>query len=398
MSGYRGAGDGGGGDGGVGGRGRRGFRRRDEALSLVDAAARAAFLRRLGRRASIAVGLWAAVWGAASLTAALWDYGATAYYAILLSVAGLAWPILAWPPSGEPFAAMMRAIDAGASIESYFSARNRGQNDELRAAALATLRTADVRAWDRAREGGDDRSVRALLRRAPTASLVLGLALFIAAQAVSLRAGMGYGLGYPDRSALVVPRAEERDAQADGAAARARRAEAAEDGRSGEVVAAPRAAGRGAEGAAPLPERRGAGSRLGRDPGGGNERPPEAAEERSAEAVAGQGADGGPKTSQGLPESREPREGVGPAGYEDTGRSLVQDPLGDYRSRIERILTERGGLERVLGELSSPALAQAALEAYYGSFERRIRAEPAVDIGMQALREAWAAIERERAP
>lgn len=346
----------------------------------------------------MAVGLWAAVWGAASLTAALWDYGATAYYAILLSVASLAWPILAWPPSGEPFAAMMRAIDTGSSIESYLSARNRGGNEALRAAALATLRTADVRAWDRAREGGDDRSARAFLRRAPTASLALGLALFIAAQAVSLRAGMGYGLGYPDRSALAAPRAEERDGNGSGFVEGARRPEAPGGGDSDEVVAAPRAGGAATEEAKPLPERRGAVSRLGRDPGGGDERPPEAAESRAAEAVAGQGADGGPRTSEGLPESREPREGVGPAGYEGTGRSLVQDPLGDYRSRIERILTERGGLERALGELSSPALAQAALEAYYGSFEGRIRAEPAVDIGMQALREAWAAIERERAP
>lgn len=346
----------------------------------------------------MAVGLWASVWGAASLTAALWDYGATAYYAVLLSVAGLAWPILAWPPSGEPFAAMMRAIDTGASIESYLSARNRGGNDALRAAALATLRTADLRAWDRAREGGDDRFVRALLRRAPTASLALGLALFVAAQAVSLREGMGYGLGYPDRSALVAPRAEERDAKASGFVEGARRPEAPEGGASGGVVAAPRAGSGVAEEATPLPERRGAVSRLGRDPGGGNERPPEAAESRAAEAVAGRGVDGGPMASQGLPESREPREGVGPAGYEGTGRSLIQDPLGDYRSRIERILTERGGLERTLGELSSPALAQAALEAYYGSFERRIRAEPAVDIGMQALHEAWAAIEREIAP
>lgn len=382
--------------GAKGGGRRRGGR--NEVLALVDAAARAAFIRRLGRRAYLAVGLTAAVWGAASLTAAIWDYGATAYYAILLSVAGLAWPILSWPPSGEPFAAMIRAIDAGASLESYLSARNRGRNEALKAAALATVRTADFSIAERAGAGGGSGSARPLTRRLPTALSALGLALFVAAQAVSLRAGMGYGLGYPDRSALVAARADERDAQADGAAARARRAEAAEDGRSGEAVAAPRAAGRGAEGVAPLPKRRGAGSRLGRDPGGGNERPPEAAEERTAEAVAGRGAGGGRKASEGLPESREPREGVGPAGYEGTGRSLVQDPLSDYRARIERMLTERGGLERALGELSSPALAQAALEAYYGSFERRIRTEPAVEIGAQALREAWAAIERERAP
>lgn len=395
MSGHRGAGDAG--DGDADGRLRR-RRRQDEVISLVNAAARAEFRRRLVRRAYLTAGMVAAVWGAASLTAALWDYGAIAYYAILLSVASLAWPILAWPPSGEPFAAMIRAIDTGASIESYLSARNRGGNDALRAAALATLRTADARFREGEGEGGGDRPRRAFSHRLPAALLALGLALFIAAQAVSLRAGMGYGLGYPDRSALVTPQAEEREAEASGFVEGARRAEAPGGGDSKEVIAAPRAGSVTAEEAAPLPERQGAISRLSRDPGGGDEQRPEAAASRTAEAADSQGAGGGQRASEGLPESREPREGVGPAGYEGTGRSLIQDPLGDYRSRIERILTERGGLERALGELSSPALAQAALEAYYGSFERRIRAEPAVDIGMQALREAWAAIERERAP
>lgn len=390
MIGHAGAGN-----GGSGGRRRRG---RDELLSLVDAAARAAFLRRLGRRAYLAASLGAAVWGAAGLTAAIWDYGAATYYAILLSVAGLAWPILAWPPSGEPFAAMVRAMDTGASIESYLSARNRGRDGALKAAALATLRTADARSWEGERGRGADRPGRAFSRRLPTALLILGLALFVAAQAVSLRAGMGYGLGYPDRSALVVPQADKRDTQTGGLVEGARRAEAPEADESGEVIASPRAGSGAAEGSAPLPERQGTVSRLGRDPGGGNERPPEAAGTQAAEAEAGQSAGGGRKAAEGLPEPREPREGVGPAGYEGTGRSLTQDPLGDYRARIERLLSERGGLERALGELSSPALAQAALEAYYGSFERRIRTESSAEIGMQALRESWAAIERERAP
>lgn len=264
-----------------------GARGRDEALRLIDAAARSAFRRRLARRAYLALGLLAAAWGAASLTAALWDYGATAYYAVLLSVAGLAWPILAWPPSGEPFAAMIRAADPGASVESYLSESYRGENEALRAAALATLRTADFSIGERAGAGGEAGSSQALRRRLPTALSALGLALFVAAQGLSLRGGMGYGLGYPDRSALAAARAEGRDAPAGRGTDETPPAEPAVAGEPGEVVAPPRAAGRGEEGSAPLPERRGpgAGGRARSGPGRG--RPAPAGGGRSAAGGGG---------------------------------------------------------------------------------------------------------------
>lgn len=384
-------------DGGAAGGARRG---RDEILRLIDAAARSAFRRRLGRRAYLALGALAAAWGAASLAAALWDYGATAYYAILLSAAGLAWPILAWPPSGEPFAAMIRAADAGASIESYLSARNRVPNETLKAAALATLRTADFMSAEKASAGGGATARRARFSRLATALCAAGLALFVAAQALSLRAGMGYGLGYPDRSALAAPRDLDAELRTGGVGDGAGRAEPTPDDGSAAVADAPRSAAAEAERTPALPERRVTGSRLGRDPEGGNERPPEAtgSPEAGEAAAAGEGSGGGRKASDGPPGSPEPREGIGPAGFEGAGRALDPGPLGDYRARIERLLEERGGLERALGELSSPALAQAALEAYYGSFERRIRTEPAAELGFQALREAWAAMERERTP
>jgi hypothetical protein len=324
--------------------------------------------------------LMALLWGGLSLAAVLGDLPRLVYYGLLLTALGALPALLAYPPEGESLVALVRGIDKDAALESYLCQQRGPARALLLSRAGLALRLALL-----------DPPPRPALSKAWPAVLAFGIALFALAQGLSLRAGYGISLGYPEKGLLDEPqRAEEA-----GAAAELRP----------EFFLLPPDYG---------PEEAGS---AGARPAGGNNadggeapmrsslrRPAnEAAEPKGADMPEGDetaggsaedSAGGGTGTESGA-ESGGTAEGPRPTGsarqfgYEGSGRALEPSPLLDYRAVLEREFVSRTGKESALGPNATPARFQESIAAYYRSFARDLILRSQAESRVEELKAAW---------
>ena len=368
-----------------------------EARSLARRLAAKAALRRLrGRVLSWGAGCLA-VWGALSLAAVLTELPATAYYGIMMTALGSLFPVLAWPPRGEPFLSLVRSLDEYGVAEACLGAREGPALPLLLEPALVRLRVAEAEG-----EGGPAPLRQRLGPPGRWAALLSGLALLAAAQALSVRAGYGFSWGYPDKSALA--RAERRTddyTRSPDLRERLALAEESPEGREGENAQAirPRPGADqygGAGGNTPLARRsRSPGAN---DPGASGQELPSGGE-RESDTSPGDGTHGAPGSGE-EDENADARNQLQGSerrsGYEGSGQALMPSPLLEYRAIFERQFAERTGRESALGADSSPAAAQRSIEQLFASYARDIVLKPVSDARFEALRAAWLAALGER--
>lgn len=338
------------------------------------------------------IGLWrwlalmAALWGALSLVAVTSELPRLLYYGLLMTLLGALPAFLAYPQGGEALVALVRSIDNEAALESYIWQEDGPARTLLAPRAELALRLALL-----------DPPRRPRLHKAFLAVLAAGIALFALAQALSLRAGYGISLGYPEKGLLKPPE----------------RVEEAEPfpGYRPEFTLVPTEGGQGEAG------REYARPSRGRSAGGGEavQRSPlrrpgnEPAEPESAGAQDGDdeaGAGGGDKGAGGSEagvtgdsdrdaEGPEPEGTARQFGYEGSGRALESSPLLDYRAVFEREYVARTGEESALGPNIAPALAQESIAAYYGSFSRDLVLSAPAEARLEELKAAWLRLGRE---
>ncbi len=333
-------------------------------------------------------GLWrwlalmAALWGGLSLAAVTSELPRLAYYGLLMTLLGALPAFIAYPQEGDTAIKLVRRIDSEAALESYLCQEDGPARTLLEPRAALALRLALL---DTPRRQGP--------HKAWLGAFAIGLALFTLAQALSLRAGYGISLGYPEKGLLKPP---ERSEEAEPAAGyRPEFTLVPPDGGQGEASGryARPSGGQSVGGDYAAP------SRALRRPGN------EPAEPESAGAEDGQdgmgqkgeegtgsagGADAGASRERGQDEEGPQPEGTARQfGYEGSGRALESSPLLDYRAVFEREYVARTGKESALGPNTAPALAQESIGAYYGSFSRDLILRAPAEARLEELKAAW---------
>jgi hypothetical protein len=333
----------------------------------------------------------ALLWGGLGLAAVLGDLPRLAYYSLVLTALGALPVFLAYPPQGDSILALVRGIDTEAALESYLCQGQGPSRELLEPRALLALRLALL-----------DPPRRPALSRVWPAVFGLGLALFILAQALSLRAGYGISLGYPEKDLLNVPdRIETVEPSADTRpefsllSPGERPAEAS--GPDSRPYGSRDASGGEALSRSPL-------RRLANEPG--EPEGAEAPDADEAEGSRGAGRDGsanGTDTKEGAEGGGDREEPTRAAtgrhfGYEGSGRALESSPLLDYRAVFEREFVARTGEESALGPNPTPARAQESIAAYYGSFSRDLILRAQAESRVEELKAAWLRLNVEGGP
>ncbi len=336
-------------------------------------------------------GLWrwlalmAALWGGLSLAAVTSELPRIAYYGLLMTLLGALPAFLAYPPDGDAAIRLVRRIDSEAALESYLCQEEGPARTLLEPRAALALRLALL-----------DPPRRQAPHTAWLGVFALGLALFTLAQALSLRAGYGISLGYPEKGLLKPP---ERSAEAEPAA-----------GFRPDFTLVPPEGGQGGQGEASGQYARPSGAQVaGGDyaaPSRAQRRPgnepaePESADAKDGEGGAGNKGEEGAGSASGADtgaagESGQDEEGPRPEGtarqfgYEGSGKALEPSPLLDYRAVFEREYVARTGKESALGPNIAPALAQESIAAYYGSFSRDLILRAPAEARLEELKAAW---------
>ena len=354
-------------------------------LALTDAAIRIA--HRLAFWAATALVVWSADIVVATVTA----LPETVFHTIMMTAAAALPAFLLVPCRSSLGLEAVRRIDRKAAIESWLSYRGGPASRMLEARAAEALSVADIVGFGRPR----------LSKAAHTALLGLagaGLCLFAASQIISLRAGYGLSLLYPDKSvdAVVVRRSLEanqsqrrylsplpleRPAEArDAPGARrsgvpddqldeqgARPTFGRPDTRDAMNDTAPAAAGGVAapqEPGAGAPDR---GASTGQPSGSGSRRPADDQHEDRTGSVA-----------------QSP-------GYTGTGRAMSGSPLVDYRARLERLFAESTGTETALGSQPSAETVAQTVRYIFSSFDARVVVGQSDDPATASVLDAWRA-------
>jgi hypothetical protein len=323
--------------------------------------------------------LMALLWGGLSLAAVLGDIPRLAYYGLVLTALGALPALLAYPPEGERLVELVRGIDKDAALESYLCQDQGPARALLLDRARLALRLALL-----------DPPPRPALSKAWLAVLAFGIALFALAQGLSLRAGYGISLGYPEKGALTEPlRTEAAGAHAELRPEFSLLSPDFGQEEAGSAGARPAGAHEadGGEAATRSPLRRPANEAA--EPEGANA--PEGDEEAGGTAKESGGGSGSGSVAERGGETEGPRA-LGSArqfGYEGSGRSLEPSPLLDYRAVFEREYVSRTGEESALGTNAAPALFQESIAAYYRSFARDLILSPQAESRVEELKAAW---------
>lgn len=328
-------------------------------------------------------------WSLALLAAALSLVGPVAFHAAVMALAASLPAFLLFPFSEGLGTAALRRADSDASIEAWLDAgaspRPGASGDPPAMPALAkrasvALEVGAMRGWNLAR----------LPRKAAwTLGAVAGLGFlaFAAAQAVSLEAGYGLSIGYPDKAQarvfqrlgadeaspyLEAPLVGQDEAKAAGQGARAARGGRAgpEDPLADPMLGLPAPDGQGEGG--------GADAGAGKESSGGQRGSARAAPDGGMGSEPGRDGDGGGSGA----EARSP-------GYKGAGKAMEASPFVDYRARLERQLVEASGLETSLGEAPSAETVSEAISAWFSSFEATVGSGEALDPELRAAGQAW---------
>jgi hypothetical protein len=354
-------------------------------LAIADAAFR------LGHR----LAFWAAaallVWSADILVATMTAMPETVFHTIVMTVLGTLPAFLLAPCHASLGLKAVRRIDRDTAIESWLAYRGGPAGRMLESRAAEALSIADIAGFGRPRM---TRAARvALLSVAST-----GLCVFALTQIISIRAGYGLSLLYPDKSvdAMVARRSlaegqpmppylmpdsiglqpQGRDSPG------ARRSGIPEDqlDQQGSRPTFGRPDTRDAMDDAALP---GDGdSRDGTEPG---------------DTQSNQSATSGQPSSTGSRRPAEDQNGdragseARAPGYTGTGKAMSGSPLVDYRARLERLFAESTGTETALGSEPSSATVAAAIRQVFSSFETRVVVGQADDPVTARVLETWRA-------
>lgn len=361
---------------------RRAIRR----LAVTDAAIR------VGHRLAFWASSALVVWGADIVLATVTAMPETVFHTILMTAVAALPAFLAAPYRSSLGLEAVRRVDRATAIESWLAYRGGPAGRMLESRAAEALSVADIVGFGRPR----------LSKRARTSLLGMagaGLCLFVLSQVLSLRAGYGLSLLYPDKSvdAVVIRRSLERSLpqrqylspapieplpQArDTPGARRSGVPADQLDEQGarptfgrpetrEAIDEPAAPGSPAEGPLPLDGTGDRSSAPGQPSGSGPRRP---ADDQNG-GITGSVA-------------RSP-------GFTGAGKAMSGSPLVDYRARLERLFAESTGTETALGSEPSAQTVARTIERMFYSYDARVIVgksdDPATTRVLEAWRQAWA--------
>lgn len=358
---------------------RRAIRR----LAMADAAIR------IGNR----LAFWAAtalvVWSTDIVMATLTAVPETIFHTILMTAVAALPAFLLVPYRSSLGLEAVRRIDRDTAIESWLAYRGGPAGRMLEARAAVALSVADMVGFGRPR----------LSKAARTALFGLagaGLCLFAASQIISLRAGYGLSLLYPDKSvdAVVVRRSLEANQS------QRRYLSPLPLERPAEARDAPVARRSGVpddqldeQGARPTfgrPDTRDTMNDIAPAAGGGV-----AAPQESGAGVPARGASAGQPSGS---DSRRPADDQNEdrtgsvarsPGYTGTGRAMSGSPLVDYRARLERLFAESTGTETALGSEPSAETVARMVRYIFSSFDARVVVGQSDDPATARVLETW---------
>jgi len=358
-------------------------RRAIRHLALADAAIR------MGHR----LAFWAAsalvAWSADILVATLTAVPETIFHTIVMAVIGTLPAFLLAPYRASLGLRAVRRVDRQTAIESWLDYPGGPAGRMLEARAAEALSIADIAGFGRPRMTGAARV--ALVSVAAT-----GLCLFGMTQIISLRAGYGLSLLYPDKSvdAVVTSRtlADSRPMpqylSPDSSTLLPQGRDAPGARRSG--VANEQIDQQGARPTFGRPDTRDAMDDAASTGG-------TASGEEAGDAQPKQSAASGQPSGSGSRRPAEDQSGdrdgsvARTPGYTGTGRAMSGSPLVDYRARLERLFADSTGTETALGSEPSSETVAAAIRQVYSSFDTRVVIGQADDPVAGRVLEAWRA-------
>lgn len=354
-------------------------------LAMADAALR------LGHR----LAFWAAaallVWSADILVATLTAMQETVFHTIVMTVLGTLPAFLLAPWRASLGFKAVRCVDRDTAIESWLAYGGGPAGRMLESRAALALSTADKAGFGRPRM---TRAARVALVSVASA----GLCLFALTQIISIRAGYGLSLLYPDKSvdAVAARRSLARSRpmppylMPDPLGLQPQGRESPGARRSG--IPEDQLDQQGARPTFGRPDTRDAmddaaaagdgGSRNGTEPG---------------DTQFNQSASAGQRSSTGSRRPADDQNGdragseARAPGYTGTGKAMSGSPLVDYRARLERLFAESTGTETALGSEPSSATVAAAIQQAFSSFDARVIVGQTDDPVTARVLETWRA-------
>lgn len=356
-------------------------RRAIRQLALADAAIR------MGHR----LAFWAAsalvVWSADILAATLSAMPEPVFHTIMMTTIGTLPAFLLAPYRASLGLRAVRRVDRQTAIESWLDYPGGPAGRMLEARAAEALSIADIAGFGRPRMSGAARVALVWVAAA-------GLGLFAITQIVSIRAGYGLSLLYPDKSvdAVVATRtlAESRPLPEylapDSPMLPPQGRDTPGARRSG--VANDQIDQQGARPTFGRPDTRDAMDDAART--GGPDAGSEAGAAPPKQPAASDQPSGSGSKRPAEDQSGDRNGAVARApGYTGTGRAMAGSPLVDYRARLERLFADSTGTETALGSEPSSESVAAAIRQVYASFDARVVIGEADDPIAARVLETW---------